>query len=108
MPILARPETAQQARDAWVAWRTANRPAPAAGPDDAERSYDAFVSYARSDATDALVHNLLRRKPSATIFLESKVCQEELNVARLRHLESDSDVLFPLYALSAASPTSGS
>ena len=37
-------------------------------------------------------------------FLLSRACQEELNMAHLKHLEADQPVLFPLYVLSCALP----
>jgi hypothetical protein len=37
-------------------------------------------------------------------YLASKVCQEEFNMARLRHLDSGQDVLLPLYIQTANLP----
>jgi hypothetical protein len=37
-------------------------------------------------------------------YLRSKVCQEEMNIARIRELDGGESVLFPVYALTAELP----
>jgi len=136
--IVVRPDQADGALAAWASWRDSHRVPEPAAVADADRPYDAFISYASEDATDLaaeFAEGLRLRKPSARVFvyrneidpgaswqqriydclnvcrkvvvmitpgyLHSKVCEEELNLARLRHRESATGVLFPLYVRSA-------